>query len=85
MNDDAAATDLCHDDEVVELIDDSVGAVVPIGDIDAICAAVADVLSDEDRRRTLAENALKRSREDRFDPDWVHQQFEKTYYTLAGR
>ncbi len=70
---------------VVELIDDSVGAVVPIADIDAICAAVADVLSDEDRRRTLAENALKRSREDRFDPDWVHQQFEKTYYDLAGR
>lgn len=70
---------------VVELIDDSVGAVVPIGDVDAICAAVADVLSDEDRRRTLAENALKRSREDRFDPDWVHRQFEKTYYDLAGR
>ena len=70
---------------VVELIDDSVGAVVPIGDIDAICAAVADVLSDEGRRQTLADNALKRSREDRFDPDWVHRQFEKTYYDLASR
>ncbi len=70
---------------VVELIDDDVGAVVPIGDIDAICAAVADVLSDEARRQSLAENALKRSREDRFDPDWVHRQFEKTYHELAGR
>lgn len=67
---------------VVELIDDSVGAVAPIGDIDAICAAVADVLSDEDRRQILAENALKRSQEDRFDPDWVHRQFEKTYCEL---
>ena len=70
---------------VVELIDDSVGAVVPIGDVDAICEAVADILSDEDRRAELAANALERSREDRFDPDWVHRQFEKTYYDLAGR
>ncbi len=70
---------------VVELIDDKVGAVVPIGDVDAICAAVADVLSNEDRRAQLAANALERSREDRFDPDWVHRQFEKTYFELAGR
>ncbi|NOE35868.1 glycosyltransferase [Ruegeria sp. HKCCD7318] len=69
---------------VVELIDDSVGAVVPIGDIDAICTAVANVLSDETRRKTLADNALTRSREDRFDPDWVHRQFEKIYYDLTG-
>ncbi len=70
---------------VVELIDDSVGAVVPIGDIDAICTAVADALSDEGHRKILAKNALKRSREDRFNPDWVHRQFEKTYYDLVGR
>ena len=70
---------------VVELIDDKVGAVVPIGDVDAICAAVADVLSNEDRRLQLASNALERSREDRFNPDWVHRQFEKTYYELADR
>ena len=70
---------------VVELIDDTVGAVVPIGDVDAICAAVADILSNEDRRAQLAANALERSREDRFDPEWVHRQFEKTYYELAGR
>ncbi len=70
---------------VVELIDDSVGAVVPIGDIDAICTAVADVLSEERRLKTLADNALKRSHENRFDPDWVHRQFEKAYYDLARR
>ncbi|TMV07046.1 glycosyltransferase family 4 protein [Ruegeria sediminis] len=68
---------------VVELIDGRVGAVVPIGDVDAICAAVAEILSDEPRRRNMAENALERSREDRFNPDWVHRQFEKTYYELA--
>ena len=70
---------------VVELIDESVGRVVPIGDQDAICAAVADVLSDEKRRKKLASAALRRSSEDRFDPDWVHRQFEKTYFELAGR
>ncbi|WP_212751920.1 glycosyltransferase family 4 protein [Roseovarius arcticus] len=70
---------------VVELIDDTVGAVVPIGDVVAICAAVAEILSNDDRRLHLAANALERSREDRFDPDWVHRQFEKTYYELAGR
>lgn len=69
---------------VVELIDETVGAVVPIGDVDAICAAVADVLSDETRRARLAANALERSREDRFNPDWVHRRFEKTYYELTG-
>ncbi len=70
---------------VVELIDDSVGAVVPIGDVGAICAAVAEILSDEPRRAQMAANALERSREDRFDPDWVHRQFEQTYYDLALR
>nr|WP_320178755.1 glycosyltransferase [Roseovarius pacificus] len=69
---------------VVELIDETVGAVVPIGDVDAICAAVAEVLSDETRRARLAANALERSREDRFNPDWVHRRFEKTYYELTG-
>lgn len=69
---------------VVELIDDSVGAVVPIGDIDAICATVARILSDEPARAAMAQAALQRSREDRFRPDWVHEQFEKTYRALAS-
>ena len=70
---------------VVELIDESVGAVAPIGDRDAICAAIANVLSDESRRLAMAKAALERSKEDRFDPDWVHRQFEKTYRELARK
>lgn len=69
---------------VVELIDDQVGAVVPIGDVDAICAAVVDILSDEARRADMGKAAKARSTEDRFQPDWVHAQFEKTYLALAG-
>ena len=70
---------------VVELIDDSVGRVVPIGDIAAICAAVEDVLSDDARRKAMTAAALARADEDRFNPDWVHPQFEKLYYDMLGR
>jgi glycosyltransferase involved in cell wall biosynthesis len=70
---------------VVELIDDSVGAVVPIGDIEAFCAALERILSDDKRRIAMGKAALERSREDRFRPDWVHDRFEQTYLDLAQR
>ncbi|MCA8879691.1 MAG: glycosyltransferase family 4 protein [Rhodobacteraceae bacterium] len=69
---------------VVELIDGTVGATVPIGDVPAICAAVSGILDDEPRRRSMAAAALARSREDRFRPDWVHARFEETYRALAA-
>lgn len=68
---------------VVELIDDSVGRVVPIGNRQAICAAVEDVLCDEGRRQTMCQAALARAREDRFNPDWVHPQFKRLYRSLC--
>lgn len=68
---------------VVELIDDQVGRVTPIGDVPAICTAVEEVLSDEPRRRHMAAAALARAAEDRFNPDWVHPQFGKLYAELA--
>jgi glycosyltransferase involved in cell wall biosynthesis len=70
---------------VVELIDDKVGRVVPIGDVAAICAAVEDVISDEPKRRAMADAALLKAKEDRFDPEWVHPQFEKLYLSLKRR
>lgn len=70
---------------VVELIDDEVGAVVPIGDVDAIAGAVTRILTDDPLRARMAAAALERSKLDRFDPDWVHRQFEETYYRLADR
>jgi glycosyltransferase involved in cell wall biosynthesis len=70
---------------VVELIDDDVGRVVPVGHVAAICAAVEDALADEPRRRALGAAALARSKEDRFDPDWVHPQFERLYRAMARR
>ncbi|MGB7322079.1 MAG: glycosyltransferase family 4 protein [Albidovulum sp.] len=70
---------------VVELIDDEVGAVLPIGDTTAIATAVTGILTDDARRKAMARAALARADLDRFDPDWVHRQFEKTYYQLSGR
>ena len=69
---------------VVELIDDQVGAVVPIGDVPEICRAVVTVLSDPDRLAEMGNAALARSTEDRFDPDWVHNVFEQTYLDLVA-
>jgi glycosyltransferase involved in cell wall biosynthesis len=68
---------------VVELVDDTVGATPPVGDVPAICAAVAAVLADEPRRAAMGEAALRRSREARFDPDAVHRRFEAAYLRLA--
>ncbi len=70
---------------VVELIDDETGRVAPIGDVPAIAAALEEVLGDEGLRQRLAAAALARSREDRFDPDWVHPKFLELYRELAGR
>ncbi len=68
---------------VVELIDDQVGRVAPVGDLPAIRAAVEDALADENRRLAMGTAALARAAEDRFDPDWVHPQFEALYLSLS--
>lgn len=68
---------------VVELIDDEVGGIAPIGDVAAIAREVTRILSDDALRVRMAAAALRRSRLDRFDPDWVHRQFENTYCRLA--
>lgn len=69
---------------VVELIDDTVGAVVPIGDVEAIAQAVHRILDDEALRSDMARRALDRAAEPRFDPDWVHARFVQTYRALAN-
>lgn len=68
---------------VVELVDEQVGACVPIGDVDAICNTVSTLIGDEEKLNAMSKAALKRGQEDRFDPDWVHGQFENIYRTLV--
>jgi glycosyltransferase involved in cell wall biosynthesis len=65
-------------------VDDSVGACVPKGDVDAICRAVSAVLEDAPGRDAKARAAMARSHESRFDPDTINAQFESTYRALAA-
>ena len=69
---------------VAELIDDKVGRVVPVGDVDALAAAVLELAGDAGLRETLSAAALERSREDRFKPDFNHRQIELTYRALLA-
>ena len=68
----------------VELVDDTVGAVVPVGDLEAIGAALHRVLDDEGQRRKLAAASAARSREPRFDPDVVHARLLGLYDDLRS-
>lgn len=70
---------------VVELVDEQVGACVPIGDIDAICDTVIAVLGNAAGLHGMSNAALLRSQEDRFDPDKVNVRFEKTYRNIVAR
>ena len=70
---------------VPDLVDDSVGACVPVEDVSAISEALIKLLDDPERRKSLSAAALQRSAEDRFQPDWINRNFEATYQKLAGR
>jgi glycosyltransferase involved in cell wall biosynthesis len=70
---------------VHELVDDRVGACVPIGDVAAITQAVTAVLEDDAKRAAMAANALQRSKASRFDPDHINRQIESLYLGLQGR
>lgn len=70
---------------VAELIDDTVGRVVPVGDPVRVAEAVATLAADRGLRETLAAGALARSREDRFRPEFNQARIEQLYQSLAAR
>jgi len=69
---------------VKELVDDSVGAVTPVGDIDALTERLSAFVSDKALRSACAAAAQKRSREDRFDPDAVNQKMADLYLEMIS-
>ena len=69
---------------VGELVDDSVGALLPVGDDAAIAAEVSTLLGDPDLLRAKGQAALVRSAEPRFDPDAVHCGFEAFYREILA-
>lgn len=64
---------------VEELVDESVGRLFQISDLDAMVAALAELANNDALRAQLSNAALSRSREDRFSPDHVHARFEQLY------
>lgn len=57
---------------------------VPIGDADAVGEALAELLSDEELRETIADNAHRTLEEAGFDPDVVYAQTLALYHDLTS-
>ncbi len=69
---------------VRELVDETVGRVVAIGDVDALTEGIDAICSDDALRSRLAANARARGAERRFSPSYAHTAHERTYAeTLA--
>jgi len=70
---------------VVELVDASVGRVVPIGDVNAMAHALIDLTGDPARLAHMSEAAVARAGEPRFSPPHVHEAFEQLYTDMLAR
>ncbi|MCA2212225.1 glycosyltransferase family 4 protein [Jidongwangia harbinensis] len=65
------------------LADDVDGILTPVGDPDAMGDALLRVVSDDEKRRAMAEAALKNS--ERYDPDPIAERYEQLFAELAER
>lgn len=70
---------------VEELVDETVGRLFPIGDVDAMVKALAELADDPGLRARLSDAALRRSHEDRFAPAHIHSSFEQLYREALGK
>ncbi|MEU2687891.1 glycosyltransferase family 4 protein [Streptomyces hygroscopicus] len=76
------ATDCPHGP--AEIIDNGVdGRLVPTGDVDAIAAALLDLMNDDELRQRMGQAALKDSA--RFDPSRVAGRYETLFSGLTAR
>ncbi len=69
---------------VRELVDETVGRVVAIDDVDALTEAVDAICSDDALRSRLAANARLRGGERRFSPSYAHSVIERTYAEMLS-
>ncbi len=69
---------------VRELVDDPVGALVPVEQPEATATALLELIGDEATRARKGQAALQRSQETRFTPLDVHARFEALYRDLIA-
>lgn len=70
---------------VRELVDDEVGTLCAVEDVEGLTAAILELIETPDLRASKGQAALARSAEDRFDPDAVHASFAATYAEMIGK
>lgn len=69
---------------VRELVDDKVGALLEVGDIEGTSKALIELIDNADLRRQKGQAAFDLSQESRFDPTAVHRQFEALYQEILS-
>ncbi len=69
---------------VSELVDESIGMLCPVEDVECLTQAVLDLIESADLRKIKGAAGLTRSTEDRFDSEAVHAAFEATYKELIA-
>ena len=70
---------------VGELVDESVGRLLPVGDITGIAEAALELIGDDEKRRKLGQAAHARSQEARFSPHDVKLEMEALYREMIAR
>lgn len=69
---------------VSELVDDTVGELCAVEDVDALANAVIELINSDEVRRRKGEAALARSQSARFDPESVHSHIAEAYGRLLS-
>ncbi len=70
---------------VAELVNDNVGRLCRVGDVDQLASAIGEVMGNQALRDRLAAGALEKSTSSRFDPDTVHRAFESFYLDMLAK
>lgn len=68
---------------VREVVSESCGRVVPVGDVEGLAAAAVGILRDENLARSMGEAGRRRA-EEMFDVDRVVPQYEALYERVCG-
>lgn len=67
---------------VAEIVNDSVGAVVPSENPAALAQSLLRIASDDELREKMAAQAEREGQAERFDPEYIHSKIEAYYQDI---